>query len=68
MTDVTRAVSQYVKDKGVSIAALSKGTGVAYDPLRSSLVSTRKLRADEFLSICEFLEVPPERFWKSPSE
>ncbi len=65
MQDVTKLVSQYVRDKGVSISALSEGTGIAYNPLRSSLVENRKLRADEFLTICEFLEVSPERFWKS---
>ena len=64
MQDVTKLVSQYVKDKGVSILALSEGTGIAYNPLRSSMTATRKLRADEFLTICDFLEVPPERFWK----
>lgn len=63
MSDVTKNVSEYVKEKGISIRTLSDGSGVSYNPLYSSITGKRKLRADEFLSICDFLEVPPDKFW-----
>ena len=63
MSDVTKRVSDYIKDKGISIRSLSDGSGVSYNPLYSSISGKRRLRADEFLSICDFLEISPDRFW-----
>lgn len=59
---VTQIVADYVKTKGISITALSEGTGISYGALQPSITGKRRLRADEFLLICHFLEVPPERF------
>lgn len=59
---VTQTVADYIKKKGISITALSEGTGISYGALQPSITGKRRLRADEFLLICQFLEVPPERF------
>jgi lambda repressor-like predicted transcriptional regulator len=61
--DVTKAVSDYVRSKGILITVLSEGTGISYNVLQPSIMGKRKLRADEFLLICDFLEVTPDKFW-----
>ena len=70
MTDVTKAVSEYIRDKGITISTISQKTGISYGVLHSSLCkkAKRKLRADEYLKICYFLEIDPLRFFISPQE
>ena len=67
MSDVTRAVSEYIHEKGISISTVSEKTGISYGMLRPSLCAkgNRPLRADEYLKICNFLEVDPLRFFSS---
>ena len=62
--DVTKAVSDYIRGKGIQVTVLSEGTGISYKILQPSIMGKRKLRADEFLMICDFLEVSPVRFWQ----
>ena len=64
----TKLVSQYVSDKGVSISAIADKTNIPYNALYPSLCRnpTRKLRGDELLAICQFLEVDPMRFYVPP--
>lgn len=70
MTDVTKEVSEYIRDKGITISAISQRTGISDGVLRSSLCkkSKRKLRADEYLKICDFLGIDPLRFFVSSQE
>lgn len=57
----TLIISDYVKDKGTKLTVMSKETGISYESLRNSLTKgERPLRAQEFLSICEFLEIDPK--------
>ena len=60
----TQLLSEYVKEKGISLNAIAKATGIPKDAVYRSLGSDskRKLRAEEFLPICMFLEVDPLRF------
>lgn len=59
----TRQIARYVQDKGVKISAISRGTGIPDGILRRCLATKdRALRADEFLSICDFLEIEPIKF------
>lgn len=60
----TKLVAKYIQEKGMSMVAISKYTGISYDKLRRSLSKkTRALKADEFLRICGFLEVDPMKFF-----
>lgn len=61
---VTRELSKYLDEKGISITALSKATGYTLNVLYPSLKKDgkRPLRADEYLNICKFIEVEPFRF------
>ena len=65
MSKVTDNVSRYIKKTGMSIAKLSKGTGIPYSALYDSLLSgirERELRDCEFLALCEFLGKDPMDF------
>lgn len=65
MNGVTESVSTYIKQKGISITAISDKTGLTYGAIYPSLCSNpvRKLRADELLAICDFLCVDPRDFY-----
>lgn len=60
----TKELSTYLGQRGISISAVQKGTGLPRQVLYSSLGKNgkRELRADEFLQVCLFIEADPMRF------
>ena len=59
----TNRVADYTDQKGIKLSVLASGTGIPEGMLRRSLGQReRDLRAEEFISICTFLEVDPRRF------
>ena len=62
MDKATQNLSKYIKEKGVSLTAISKGTAIPYGALNPSISRNRPLRADEFFKICSYLEVDPAKF------
>lgn len=64
MNDVTKAVSDFIKDKGFQIKVIAQKTGVSQNILYNSFSGNRKLRADEYLAICHFLGKDPKDFEK----
>ena len=69
MNNITETIGKYVEEKGISISILAEGTNISYNKLYNSLSSKpkkrRKLRGDELIEICEFLEKDPRDFKKS---
>jgi len=66
----TQLVSNYVRNKGINLKKMSDATGIPYTVIYDSLQNKnrdRDLRVGEFLEICEFLEVDPKTFKKSPA-
>ena len=63
--NVTLAVSNYYKEKGMMVSTVAEKTGSAGGALYKSIHEnpTRKLRADEFMKICAFLDIDPRQFW-----
>ena len=61
MEDLTRAIADYVDEKGISIVELAKKTGIRKGLLYSSLSGDRRrqLKVGEYFKICEFLEILP---------
>ena len=47
--DVTKAVSDYVRSKGILITVLSEGTGISYNVLQPSIMGKRKVTRWTFL-------------------
>ena len=60
-----RRLAEYVNKMGISIKAICENTGLSKNVLYTSLGSgrDRELRADEFLSICIFLDKNPMDFF-----
>lgn len=65
MSLVTRNVAMYVEEKGINISKMARDTKISYAALYTSLCDKerdRPLRADELLSICDFLDIDPRNF------
>lgn len=62
--NATKEVARYVKENGITIKSISERTGIPVGVLYPSLGSGRgrKLNADEFLIICDCLNVDPKMF------
>ena len=54
-----------VENRGVKLTAISKATGIPVDLISRSFLGKRKLLADEFLSICSFLDLDASSFLKN---
>lgn len=58
-------IAKYVKSKGITLTVMAKQTGIAYMALYDSLINERrkrKLRSNELIVICKFLEKKPDDF------
>lgn len=62
MDTATQKLVDYVKNRGVSISAISAGTGISRHKIYPSFSGERPLRADEFLAVCSFLRMNPMDF------
>lgn len=63
MDDITERVSDYLKINGFKLAEVSRRTGIKYSAIYDSLGNkNRKLRASEFLAICEYIQRDPMDF------
>lgn len=66
----TNRVMDFLRKNGINLSELSRTSGVSYKLLYASVRDKnrkRELRVDEFLSICEVLEVDPGTFAKEQS-
>ena len=59
---VTKRISDYVESKGITLAFLAKKSGVDYEKIYKSFKGNRKLQIDEYMAICEALELDPDTF------
>ena len=61
---ITKKLSQYIKEKGVSITRIAEKTGISYQILVNCFdeKKSRELKADELLLVCRFLDVNPFDF------
>lgn len=58
----TKYLSDYVKQKGINLAKMSRDTEIPYISIYNSLIkesSDRNLRVGEAFKICEFLGIDP---------
>lgn len=51
-----------VDSRGIKLMAISRATGIPVDAISRSFLGKRKMLADEFLSICRFLELDVSTF------
>ena len=55
-------IKREIKKRGMTMAAASKMSGVKYFGLQQALKGNRKLRTDEYLSLCLLLNVDPRAY------
>lgn len=63
MDKSTKYLSDYITHKGINLKNMSDQLDLSYDCIYNSLGkrdSKRPLRGDEFLMICNFLEIDPK--------
>ena len=61
----TERVGRYLKENNVNLKKLSSDSGITYELLYASVRNKRRvreLRVDEFLSICEVLDISANVF------
>jgi len=62
---VTKELNTIIKTKGISLTAISRATGISVSSLSKVFSGNRKLSASEFLKVCAFIEIDPNRFQDS---
>lgn len=65
---VEKRIALEIKRRGMTIRAVSNMSGVPYSKLQPSLQERRELRAEEFLSICQILDMDPMAIAKKTDE
>lgn len=60
--DIAKTIKTYLDDQGIKQSHIAKKTGIKINAINLSLNGKRKLLADEYVSICNSLEVPLDFF------
>ena len=55
-------IKQKIKERGMTMAAASKMSGVKYSRLQPALSGVGELGADEYVSLCLLLNVDPRAY------
>lgn len=55
-------IKQKIKERGMTMAAASKMSGVKYSRMQPALSGAGELRADEYVSLCLLLNVDPRAY------
>lgn len=66
MDKATKKVSEYIRQKGFNLSEISRKTELPYMVLYDSLMNEKRdrdLRVDEFLRLCDHLDVDPMQFY-----
>ena len=56
---VTKHIYEYIVNNNISLSQINEYTGISVDEIISE---GRKLNATELLSLCEYLNIQPNRF------
>ena len=65
--DIAKSLNRYITDHGIKKTYLAQKTGLSADTISKMLNGKRRIFADEFLKICEALEIDPNDFRKARS-
>lgn len=55
-------ISTYMDEKGIMQATMASAIGMSKAAMSQTLNGKRTLTADEYVAICDFLEVPYSKF------
>ena len=59
---INKMIADIVEQRGIKQTYIAERTGLTVDAVSRIMRSERKLGAEEFLKICELLNVSPESF------
>ena len=61
-------LNDIILDRGIPLSVISQRTGIADGTLRNSLRNDRKrkIRGDELLAVCKFLQLDPVALFSTP--
>ena len=59
---IAERIEAYIDEKGIKRTAISEAIGISPQSLGMSLKGKRKLTAEEYVEICDFLRVPYSEF------
>lgn len=62
-TAVQKKIRAYVDSKGIKRSHIASASGIDRRALSDIMCCRRELRADEYMKICEALEVEPNEFY-----
>lgn len=54
-----RWLSEQIKEKGIKQSFVAEKTGIPYQKISASLTGHRKMKVDEYLSVCKVTGVNP---------
>ncbi len=60
--NINKKLSEYISSRGIKQTYISQKTGISQDAVSRILNGTRRISADEFLSICAALEIDTNIF------
>lgn len=63
--NVNLKFKEIIESRGIKQSHICKKTGMTPDCVSRILNSTRKITAEEFLNLCEFLDIDPNEFRKT---
>ena len=63
---VIDVINSRIQDRGMTLTAISKRSGINNDLLSKSLRSKRRLKAEELVALCQVLDLTLEDF-KDPT-
>lgn len=55
-------IKKKIKERGMTMTAVSKMSGVKYSRLQPAMNGAGELRADEYISLCLLLNVDPRAY------
>lgn len=62
---IAENIKSYLKEKGIMFAAVADKTGMRRNSFTSCMNGNRKITVDEYVRICEALNVPLDQFAKT---
>lgn len=62
MSNVISVINERIKERGVTLVFVSKQAHMKPDLLSKTLLGTRNLKADEFINLCQILDLTLDDF------
>lgn len=59
---VANNIAEYIREKGIKQSAIAEYLGIKQQTMSDIINGNRNLKADEYIDICDFLEVPYDKF------